>query len=150
VQQRLRRHIRTWALLTLPATFLHELAHLVLGLMLGAKPSSFSLWPKRVGVAAWRLGAVGFIGLTRWNSGAIALAPLLWLLLCIALFRAAPSLPEQLSLQQCILGGVALVWLWIAVAPGRSDWQMAREYWASAGLFLSVWGSAGYWLLDYR
>lgn len=64
------------ALVSLPGTWLHEVAHWGVGLILAAKPVSFSLWPKKEG-NSWVLGAVGFTGLNIWNSAPVALAPLL-------------------------------------------------------------------------
>ena len=45
------------ALLALPGTFAHELAHLIVGFLLRAKPHGFSVWPTPRG-QTWRLGSV--------------------------------------------------------------------------------------------
>jgi hypothetical protein len=63
------------AVFVLPGTFAHELAHFIVGLMLGAKPSGFSLQPQRQ-AKAWRLGAVTFRRVGVLNGAFIALAPL--------------------------------------------------------------------------
>jgi len=63
------------AVLALPGTFAHELAHFIVGLILGAKPSSFSLQPQRR-AKGWRLGAVTFRRVGVLNGAFIALAPL--------------------------------------------------------------------------
>jgi hypothetical protein len=144
VQYGMKRFVRLWALITLPATALHELAHALVGLSLAAQPSSFNLWPKRVGATAWRLGYVAFNRLRWWNGGAVALAPLIWLLVMVFLVRFVPSLPSMITLQNALLLGVGSIWLWIAVAPSRSDWRLALEYWFSALVFLSIWGTAIY------
>jgi hypothetical protein len=47
------------ALLSLPGTIAHELAHFVVGLLLLAKPRGFSIWPRAQG-NTWRLGSVSF------------------------------------------------------------------------------------------
>jgi hypothetical protein len=54
---------------------LHELAHLLVGILLFAKPSAFSLIPhqQKDGV---RLGSVSFRGLNAFNSLPVGLAPL--------------------------------------------------------------------------
>jgi hypothetical protein len=145
---KLERAVQLWALLTLPATALHEFAHCMVGLVLGARPSSFNLWPKRVSRSSWRLGYVGFTRLRWWNGGAIALAPLLWLLLIAALARHAPSLPNTLTLQTNLGLAVTLVWLVIAVAPSRTDWKLALQHWPSATMFLVAWFAIIYWLLE--
>lgn len=74
---RLCRHAGMWiyALIALPGTFAHELAHFVVALALGAKPSFPSLVPVRT-EQGWRLGSVAFrVGYAR--ALPIALAPLL-------------------------------------------------------------------------
>jgi len=63
------------AVLALPGTFAHELAHFIVGLILGAKPSGFSLQPLRR-AKGWRLGAVSFRRVGVLNGAFIALAPL--------------------------------------------------------------------------
>ncbi len=47
------------ALLALPGTIAHELAHFVVGLLLLARPRGFSVWPRAQG-HTWRLGSVSF------------------------------------------------------------------------------------------
>jgi hypothetical protein len=138
----IKRFVRFWALLTLPATILHEFAHWLIGFILGAQPVNFNFWPKRVSASSWRLGYVGFAHLRWWNGGAVALAPLCWVLLLLAIFRNVNQLPKQTSIQISALAGFALVWIWIAVAPSKSDWQLAREYWASGFVFLGAWVAA--------
>lgn len=143
----LQRAVRLWALLTLPATALHEFAHGLVGLLLGARPSSFNLLPKRVSKSSWRLGYVGFTRLRWWNGGAIALAPLLWFLLITALARQAPNIPPAVTLQVNLMLAITLAWLVVAVAPSRTDWQLALQYWPSAIAFLIAWLAAIYRLL---
>jgi hypothetical protein len=142
LQHSLKRFVRTWALLTLPATILHEFAHWLVGFVLAAQPVNFNFWPKRVSASSWRLGSVGFAHLRWWNGGAVALAPLCWVLLLAALFKQLNQLPKQLTIQTSVLAGLILVWIWIAVAPSKSDWQLAREYWASGAIFLTGWVAA--------
>lgn len=50
--------------------------HYAAGRLLGAKPVSVSLFPKRQG-DRWVLGSVGFANLNIWNSAPVAFAPLL-------------------------------------------------------------------------
>jgi hypothetical protein len=146
----LSRFVRLWAFLTLPATFLHELSHGFVGLLLGAQPSSISLWPKKVTGTAWRLGYVGFTRLRWWNGGAVTLAPLLWLLLLGVLVKklalATTLLGAPLTLKTSVLLSIALVWLTIAVTPSRSDWRQALTYWPSAMAFLAFWAASVWWL----
>jgi hypothetical protein len=146
IQHKLKRHIRIWALLTLPATFLHELAHWIVGAALQANPTAMSLWPKKLGSSAWRLGYVSFTDLRWWNAGPIALAPLIWFVLIVVLFKHLPAIGAVLSVAQALWLGVGLVWLWIAVAPGSSDWSLAWKNALSSSVFLLAWAFAIYWL----
>jgi hypothetical protein len=141
------RFIRLWSLLNLPATFLHELAHMIVGFALSAQPTRMSLWPRKVGTTSWRVGSVGFTRLRWWNGGAVSLAPLLWLILLSVVVKDLPSLGASVSVQASIVIGVAGVWLWNAVAPSRTDWSLALQYWPSAVFFLAAWGYCLHWLV---
>src|SRR5579864_6987860 len=55
----LRRTMWRVALLALPGTIAHELTHLIVGLVLRARPHGFSVWPRAQG-NGWRLGSVSF------------------------------------------------------------------------------------------
>jgi hypothetical protein len=52
--------------------------HGLVGLLLFAKPRSFSIVPKRQG-DTWVLGSVGFANLNIWNAAPVAFAPVLML-----------------------------------------------------------------------
>ena len=72
------------AMISLPGTVMHEALHGMVGLVLLAKPRSFSIFPRRLG-NTWVLGSVGFTNLNIWNAAPVAFAPLLmigigWLL----------------------------------------------------------------------
>ena len=66
------------ALLSLPGTIAHELAHYVVGALLLAKPRGFSIWPTEQG-RTWRLGSVSFGNIGLLNGAFVALAPLVLL-----------------------------------------------------------------------
>jgi hypothetical protein len=66
------------ALLSLPGTIAHELAHYIVGALLLAKPHGLSVWPKVAG-RSWRLGAVSFGNIGLLNGVFVAFAPLLLL-----------------------------------------------------------------------
>ena len=66
------------ALLSLPGTIAHELAHYVVGAVLLAKPRGLSIWPTAQG-QTWRLGSVSFGNIGLLNGALVALAPLLLL-----------------------------------------------------------------------
>ena len=63
------------ALVNIPGTFLHETAHFTVGLLLNAKPTSFSLFPVKQG-DAYVTGSVGFSNLHFYNALPSAIAPL--------------------------------------------------------------------------
>ncbi|RFP21646.1 hypothetical protein D0T25_10350 [Duganella sp. BJB488] len=64
------------AILTLIGTISHEVLHAAVGWVVYAKPTSFSIIPRR-GKNYWMLGSVGFRNLNIWNSAPVAFAPLL-------------------------------------------------------------------------
>lgn len=66
------------ALLALPGTVAHELTHLIVGVLLRAKPHGFSVWPRR-GDNSSTLGSVSFQSIGLLNGAWVALAPLLLL-----------------------------------------------------------------------
>ena len=66
------------ALLSLPGTIAHELAHFIVGALLLAKPRGFSIWPRAQG-HTWRLGSVSFANIGLLNGAFVAFAPLLLL-----------------------------------------------------------------------
>lgn len=66
------------ALISFPGTAMHEALHGMVGLVLFAKPKSFSVFPKREG-NTWVLGSVRFTNLNVWNAAPVAFAPLLML-----------------------------------------------------------------------
>ena len=116
----LLRGVRTsmWrlALLALPGTFAHELAHFVVGFLLRAKPHGFSVWPRPRG-HAWMLGSVSFRNIGLLNGTWVALAPLL--LLPVA----------WLSLIHILLP------LWIM---GRWGWWLLAGYLSATALFAAL------------
>jgi hypothetical protein len=66
------------ALLGFPGVVMHELMHLLVGVVLLARPVSLNLIPRRVG-NQWQFGSVSFSGLTIFNAAPVAYAPLLLL-----------------------------------------------------------------------
>src|SRR6266540_330209 len=63
------------ALWNLAGVILHELAHLLVGIILGAEPKGMTFIPHREG-NRWRLGSVSFSRITALNAVPVALAPL--------------------------------------------------------------------------
>lgn len=118
-----------YALIALPGTLAHELAHFLVALMLAAKPSFPSLVPKR-GEHGWRLGSVAFrAGILR--SVPIALAPLALLPLGLAYGVAflAPAAWPLAALHAWITAA-----LLSACLPSRADFRIALPALALAAL----------------
>ena len=109
---------RMWrvALLSLPGTIAHELAHLIVGFLVHAQPHGFSIWPRSVG-NAWMLGSVSFRNIGLLNGAFVALAPLL--LLPIAWL--------------CLIH--VLMPLWI---EGQFGWWLLAGYLAATALFAAL------------
>ncbi len=63
------------SLINIPGTFLHETAHFLVGFVLNARPTSFTLFPKKSG-DAYVMGSVGFKNIKFYNALPSALAPL--------------------------------------------------------------------------
>lgn len=101
----------------LPITIMHELAHISVALLLGGRPSGFSLWPKRE-LGGWRLGSVTARA-TLLSAAPTALAPLLWLLAGVLLLAFRSELAGD-SLSQ--LGGVYLG-AYLCTAASIPSWQ---------------------------
>ncbi|MES2205855.1 MAG: hypothetical protein V4525_03540 [Pseudomonadota bacterium] len=111
-----------FALLMLTGTIAHEAMHYAVGFLLFAKPSSFSVLPRRAG-RHWILGEVTFARLRWWNKLPVSLAPLLlvplsWQLLCLALHY------ESYEWQSLVLKFLCVQWL-IASWPSPRDFYHA-------------------------
>lgn len=79
LKRRTYRSMFLAALINIPGTILHETAHFIVGLLLWAKPTTFSLFPKKSG-DAYTMGSVGFRNIAFYNAFPAAMAPLalLW------------------------------------------------------------------------
>ena len=119
---RLSRYAGMWiyALIALPGTMAHELAHCSVACVLGARPAFPSLIPVRT-QRGWQLGSVAFrVG--RARALPIAMAPLL--LAPLALWWAAALMhPAPLPLYCLHVWIVAA--LLTASIPSRTDFKLA-------------------------
>lgn len=106
----------------LPITVMHELSHFIVALLLGGRPTGFSLWPRREG-NRWRLGSVTARA-TMLSAAPTALAPLLWLfaaglILLNRTHMAGESLPQ-------LCGSYLAVYVCVAASiPSRQDLYVA-------------------------
>ena len=118
----LSKHGGMWiyALVALPGTLAHELAHFIVALTLGAQPSFPSLIPVRT-QRGWRLGAVSFrVG--RLRALPIALAPLA--LLPLALWWGHAFLHSGYWPLYCVNVWIIAALL-TASMPSKTDWKLA-------------------------
>jgi hypothetical protein len=129
----------------LPGVVLHELAHLLAGLLLRAEPAGFSLIPRRRGDARWTLGSVSFRRVTALNAVPIAFAPLGLVPIAWYLQRCWFSwLPITLANTLYLYGAAFL--LVCNALPSRQDVRVACNL-KSVFLYGTVAGAAGYaWL----
>jgi hypothetical protein len=112
---------------TAAGTLCHELAHFSVGLLLGADPTGLTVIPRRKG-RGWELGSVTFANLRWYNAAPAALAPLLVLLvpLAVALLRTKPGwhfAPLDLAL------ALFLAPQWLSFWPSPVDWRLAVRSW---------------------
>jgi hypothetical protein len=110
------RSITLYALVTLPGTFLHELAHYTTALILEGNPGSFNLIPNN--------STLGYITFSpNWyNSATVALAPLL--LAPLTVFFSALSAKSN-NILKMILGGYLSACSWVACTPSPQDLHIA-------------------------
>jgi lysylphosphatidylglycerol synthetase-like protein (DUF2156 family) len=138
-----RRSVWPFALLTLPGTLAHEFTHLLVGWLVRAQPTGFSLWPQRHEAGGWRLGSVSFRNIHWINGAFVALAPLLLLPLAGFLLVAyAPGLWSRGDLGWWVGLGYLTATIVLAALPSWQDLKLGA---ASIALYvllagLMVWG----------
>ena len=115
-------------LFTLAGTVCHELAHVIIGFLTGAKPGAFTVIPKRKG-RHWELGSVTLNRLRWYNALPAALAPLLIILipLGVAWWRTAD--PRWHYEVQDILLAFVLAPQFLSFLPSKDDWRIAAHGW---------------------
>lgn len=124
---------------TLAGTVCHELAHLIVGAITGAKPVSLSLIPRKIrseqGATQWRLGSVSFTRLRWYNAAPAALAPFLVLAvpLAVAVWRTDG---DWHFVPMDLLIAVLLAPQWLSFWPSRADWRLAARSWPLLLLWL--------------
>lgn len=128
----------------LPGVVLHELAHLLAGILLRAEPGSFNLIPERRCDGRWTLGSVAFRRVNAFNAVPIAFAPLGLLPLAYCVYRYWFTwLPVTLA--NVLLLYAALFLLVCNALPSRQDvrvacnWKSVLLYGSVSGLVLYLW-----------
>lgn len=129
----------------LPGVILHELAHFLIGILLRAEPTRFTLIPERRCDGSWTLGSVAFRRVTAFNAVPIAFAPLgLIPFACFLYLSWFSWLPLSLPNTLLLYGAVFL--LFANALPSRHDVSVACN-WKSILLYGSVSGLLCYgWL----
>lgn len=117
--KRLALHPTLFALLAFPGTAAHELAHLLVGLLLRAQPVEMTLFPKYLSKGRWQLGGVSFANLRWWSAPWVAMAPML----------LAP-----------LSGWLVAVWVWPIWLEGRVGFALLALY-VCATLMQAAWPS---------
>ena len=117
-------------LFTVAGTICHELAHFCIGLLTGARPTSLTVIPRRVG-RHWELGSVTLTRVRWYNAAPAALAPVLIILLpfAVAWWRTRPGWHFQ-PLDLAI--AFALAPQFLSFWPSRGDWRIAVRSWPYA------------------
>ncbi|MDD5296520.1 MAG: hypothetical protein PHU46_06360 [Rhodocyclaceae bacterium] len=112
------------AILGVPGTMLHELAHWSVGLLTLARPRSITLWPRREG-GRFVLGEAGFSFLGFWNGAFVALAPLLLAPLAgLAFLTAMGAWVRADFVMWTVFGYLAAVLLRASI-PSSADMRVA-------------------------
>ncbi len=115
---------------TAAGTLCHELAHVIAGWLTGASPGALTIIPRRKG-RHWELGSVTLNHVRWYNAAPAALAPLLIILipLAVAWWRTrAPWQFEPLDLLIAFLLAPQLLSFW----PSAIDWRIALRSWPYA------------------
>lgn len=114
-------------LFTVAGTICHELAHYCVGLLTGARPTSLTIIPRRIG-RNWELGSVTLTRVRWYNAAPAALAPFLIIALpfLVARWRTAPGWTFQPA---DLLIAFALAPQFLSFWPSPVDWRIALRSW---------------------
>lgn len=136
---RLRRAVTTnrffGGLFNLLGTFFHELSHYLVGLLLFAKPTGFSLWPKPQQGGGYLLGSVTFENIRFFNALPTALAPLLLVFMAYFVDKNFFMLVEK-SLSSYIVYIFVLVILLENAIPSATDFKVAFSSFVGVVLYI--------------
>lgn len=131
----------------LPGVALHELAHLLTGILFRAEPDSFNLLPKRCYDGRWTLGSVVFRRVTAFNAVPIAFAPLGLIPFAYYIYRFWYRW-LTVSFANTLLLYTALFLLVYNALPSMQDLRVACN-WKSVLLYGGLGGAAAYIRLHY-
>jgi len=116
----------SYALLTLPATIMHELSHLTLSVITLGKPVKINLIPKKTknGII---YGYVESSNINIWNAALIGLAPLILLILGV-IFLFKYLIPEK-NIFFIILDFYIVLMFIEGGIPSKEDLKIAIKSW---------------------
>ena len=129
-------------LFTAVGTLCHELAHFGVGLLTNADPTGLTIFPKRRG-RVWELGSVTFANLRWYNAAPAALAPLLVLLLPLAVAWWRTRGPWHFGTLDLALT-LVLAPQFLSFWPSPVDWKLAARSWPYL-LVIAAAGAAWAW-----
>lgn len=114
-------------LFTVAGTICHEMAHYCVGLLTGARPTSLTIIPRRVG-RNWELGSVTLTRVRWYNAAPAALAPFLIIALpfLVAHWRTVPGWHFEPA---DLLIAFALAPQFLSFWPSAVDWRIALRSW---------------------
>ena len=98
-----KRSFFIFSIITLPATFLHELSHFIVSLITNGQPVKFSLIPHKE-KNGYVMGYVASRNIQFYNGAIISLAPLIWL--GIAIYMLINNLGNFLIIAYLIEAGI--------------------------------------------
>lgn len=145
---RLARLHPLFLVFTVAGTLCHELAHLLVGLLAGARPLALSILPRKVagpqGRPYWQLGSVSFGRLRWYNAAPAALAPLLIVLLPFAVAGWRTRGGWQFGGLDLALA-LLLAPQWLSFWPSTVDWRLAARSWPYLLIMLAVAAALALW-----
>lgn len=132
-------------LFTLAGTICHELAHVLVGFLTGARPGAITVIPKRKG-KHWELGSVTLNRLRWYNAIPSALAPLLIVLIPLGVAWWRTSSPAWHFEPLDVLLAFALAPQLLSFLPSKDDWRIARHGWPLLVIVAVVaWSAWHFW-----
>lgn len=142
IQGRIGRAGSVWMILfALPSTFLHELAHYLVALVTGGRPSRFSVFPRSTiyqhpdgrTQKIWVLGSVqSQMGL--FSAFPTAVAPLVYIPAAFFLFQNWYDWYPSTLGSVMALYGISYLFLTSSI-PSSADWRIVTTYPGSALLY---------------
>ena len=124
------------ALVNIPGTFLHEMAHFLVGFLLNAAPTGFTLFPKKRG-ENYVMGSVTFRNVQFYNAIPSSLAPLLLLIIGYYFNRWFFSNIEVTYLTYVLYVLLQTIIIENAV-PSSTDFKVAFSYPLGVLLYSSI------------